>query len=81
MPGADIEVMSPGKSGVVLDVNEGKQVYIEVRVPSVFRVQLGGLIKYSPRTGVYDLPSKVMGDVGTPGGMSGCEQGYQYQAG
>ena len=37
-------------------------------------VALGGLIKYCPRAGVYDLPGDVLGGVGTPGSMSNDKQ-------
>ena len=42
--------------------------------PSVPGVALGGLIKYCPRAGVYDLPGDVLGGVGTHGSMSNDKQ-------
>ena len=41
---------------------------------SVPGMGLGGLIKYCPRAGVYDLPGDVLGGVGTHGSMSNDKQ-------
>ena len=50
------------------------EVYAKFWEASVPGVALGGLIKYCPRAGVYDLPGDVLGGVGTPGSMSNDKQ-------